>query len=83
MTKDYYSILGLSKNASVEDIKKAYRKKALEFHPDKNREANAEERFKEIGEAYEILSDSDKRPMYDRQKNPLQVSLHLPRENLH
>ena len=66
MAKDYYSILGLSKTASVEEIKKAYRKKALEFHPDKNREANAEERFKEIGEAYEILSDSDKRSMYDR-----------------
>jgi len=65
MGKDYYSILGISKSASEDEIKKAYRKKALQFHPDKNKEAAAEEKFKEIGEAYEILSDGEKRNMYD------------------
>ena len=54
MAKDYYGILGLSKTASDEEIKKAYRKKALQFHPDKNQDEKAEENFKEIGEAYEI-----------------------------
>lgn len=78
MGKDYYSILGLSKTASEEEIKKAYRKKALQFHPDKNQDANAEERFKEIGEAYEILSDSEKRILYDGHgsKNSQQPSPH-------
>ena len=65
MAKDYYGILGLSKTASDEEIKKAYRKKALQFHPDKNQDEKAEENFKEIGEAYEILSDSEKRSLYD------------------
>ena len=66
MGKDYYSILGLSKTASEDEIKKAYRKKALQYHPDKNKEADAEDKFKEIGEAYEILSDNEKRSLYDR-----------------
>jgi molecular chaperone DnaJ len=65
-TRDYYEILGLSKEASAEDIKKTYRKLALKFHPDKNKEAGAEERFKEISEAYAVLSDSEKRAQYDR-----------------
>merc|ERR1711971_196380 len=66
MGKDFYAILGVEKNASEDDIKKAYRKMALRFHPDKNKEADAEEKFKEIAEAYEVLSDGDKRAAYDR-----------------
>lgn len=65
-TRDYYEILGLSKDASAEDIKKTYRKLALKYHPDRNKEAGAEEKFKEISEAYAVLSDSEKRSQYDR-----------------
>lgn len=65
-TRDYYEILGLSKEASADDIKKTYRKLALKYHPDRNKEAGAEEKFKEISEAYAVLSDSDKRAQYDR-----------------
>lgn len=64
---DYYNILGVDKNATEEQIKKAYRKKAMEFHPDKNQgDPNAEAKFKEAAEAYETLSDSNKRSNYDR-----------------
>lgn len=67
MAKDYYEILGISKNASDQDIKKAYRKLALEYHPDKHKgDKNIENRFKEINEAYEVLSDQQKRGNYDR-----------------
>ena len=66
MGKDYYKILGLTKGASDDDIKKAYRKLALKFHPDKNKEASAEEKFKEVAEAYEILSDAKKKDIYDK-----------------
>ena len=66
MGKDYYKILGLSRGASEEDIKKAYRKMALKYHPDKNKAAGAEEKFKEIAEAYEVLSDPKKRGVYDQ-----------------
>eukprot|EP00088_Acartia_fossae_P001625 TRINITY_DN10648_c0_g1_i5.p1 TRINITY_DN10648_c0_g1~~TRINITY_DN10648_c0_g1_i5.p1 ORF type:complete len:518 (-),score=115.90 TRINITY_DN10648_c0_g1_i5:117-1670(-) len=66
MAKDYYSILGVGKGATDDDIKKAYRKLALKFHPDKNKDEGAEEKFKEIGEAYEVLSDKEKRSVYDR-----------------
>ncbi|XP_061708342.1 dnaJ protein homolog 1 [Cydia pomonella] len=65
MGKDYYKILGLSKGASDDEIKKAYRKLALKYHPDKNKNAGAEERFKEVAEAYEVLSDKKKREIYD------------------
>jgi molecular chaperone DnaJ len=59
--RDYYEVLGVDKNATIDDIKKAYRKKALEYHPDKNPgDKAAEEKFKEAGEAYEILSDEKK-----------------------
>ena len=65
--RDYYEILDISKNASKEDIKKAYRKQALKFHPDKNPgDDSAEEKFKEAAEAYEVLSNDDKRARYDR-----------------
>ena len=64
--KDYYKILGISKIASDDEIKKAYRKLALKYHPDKNRSAGAEEKFKEIAEAYEVLSDAKKREVYDK-----------------
>jgi molecular chaperone DnaJ len=65
--RDYYEVLGISKNASATDIKKAYRKAAVEHHPDKNPDdPQAEERFKEVGEAYEILCNEEKRAAYDR-----------------
>ena len=66
MGKDYYKILGIAKGASEDDVRKAYRKMALKFHPDKNKSAGAEEKFKEIAEAYEVLSDKRKRDVYDK-----------------
>ncbi len=64
--RDYYEILGISKSASQADIKSAYRKMALKFHPDRNKESGAEEKFKEINEAYQVLSDEKKRKTYDQ-----------------
>lgn len=67
MKEDFYEILGISKSATAAEIKKAYRKKALEYHPDKNPgDAKAEEMFKKSAEAYEVLSDPDKRARYDQ-----------------
>jgi len=67
MKQDFYEILGVSKEASSSEIKKAYRKKAIEFHPDKNPgDVKAEENFKKAAEAYEVLSDADKKAKYDR-----------------
>ena len=57
MGKDYYAILGVGKNATEDELKKAYRKMALKYHPDKNKDPDAEDKFKEIAEAYEVLSD--------------------------
>src|SRR5271169_3531571 len=65
--RDYYEILEVSKTASKEEIKKAYRKVALKFHPDRNQgDKAAEEKFKEAAEAYEVLSDAEKRKQYDQ-----------------
>ncbi|HEX7952168.1 MAG TPA: DnaJ domain-containing protein, partial [Burkholderiales bacterium] len=65
--KDYYEILGVARDASADDIKKAYRKLAMQYHPDRNGGAKeAEEKFKEITEAYDVLRDANKRAMYDR-----------------
>src|SRR5215467_4554513 len=64
--RDYYEILGVARSASEEDIKKAFRRLARQYHPDVNKEKGAEERFKEINEAYEVLGDAQKRQAYDR-----------------
>lgn len=64
--QDYYQILGLQKSASATDIKKAYRKLALEYHPDRNKSKEAHEKFKEINKAYEVLSDPQKKQTYDQ-----------------
>lgn len=69
MGKDYYSILGLTKTATEHDIRNAYKKLAMKWHPDKNNGDNkdaAEAKFKDISEAYEVLSDPGKKPVYDK-----------------
>lgn len=66
MGKDFYRTLGVSKTASDDEIKKAYRKLALKYHPDKNKSKDAEEKFKEVAEAYEVLSDKAKRDLFDK-----------------
>jgi molecular chaperone DnaJ len=64
--RDYYEVLGVSRNASDDEVKKAFRRLAKQYHPDTNKEAGAEARFIEINEAYEVLSDPQKRAAYDR-----------------
>ncbi len=65
-TTDYYEILGVARGDSEEEIRKAFRKKAMEYHPDRNKNPDAEDKFKDINEAYQVLSDSKKRSQYDR-----------------
>ncbi len=65
MAKDYYEVLGVAKSASLDQIKKAYRELALKYHPDRNKDKGAEEKFKEINEAYAVLGDEQKRKQYD------------------
>jgi molecular chaperone DnaJ len=64
--RDYYEVLGIARNASGEEIKSAFRRLARRYHPDVSTEPDAEERFKEINEAYAVLSDDEKRAAYDR-----------------
>ena len=64
--KDYYDIMGVARDATQDDIKRSYRKLARKYHPDVSDDAGAEERFKEVGEAYEVLKDPEKRAAYDQ-----------------
>src|SRR5882724_7303951 len=75
MAANYYETLGISKSATAEEIKKAYRKQALEWHPDKHSEnkTDAEAKFKEINEAYQVLSNPQKKQIYDSGGNPNQA----------
>ena len=67
MERDFYEVLGVSRDASTDDIKKAYRKLAMKYHPDRNEGGkDAEEKFKEVSEAYDVLRDPQKRSAYDR-----------------
>ena len=77
MEKNPYDVLGISKDASADEIKRAYRKLSKKYHPDLNHEAGAEEKFKEVNDAYEILSDPQKKAQFD------QCILYTHRENPH
>ncbi|MEF8730504.1 MAG: DnaJ domain-containing protein [Candidatus Accumulibacter meliphilus] len=80
--KDYYAVLGVVSDTSLEGVKQAYRKKALQLHPDRNTAADAADRFRDVQEAYETLSDASKRHDYDenRRRNLLEKPLETARE---
>ncbi len=80
--KTYYEILEVNKKASQEDIKSAYRRLAILYHPDKNKASEAEELFKGIAEAYSVLSDPSKRKQYDRDNEPRNVLLKKKHEKM-
>jgi molecular chaperone DnaJ len=63
---DYYDILGISKHATQDEVKRAFRRLAMQYHPDRNKAADAEQKFKEVNEAYEVLSDQKRRQTYDQ-----------------
>ena len=65
MTKNYYNILGINNNATQQEIKKQYRKQAVKWHPDKNKSPEAENKFKDIAQAYDVLSDEKKKRIYE------------------
>lgn len=69
--KDYYAVLGVSPQDSEEEIRRAFRRKAMAFHPDRNKAPGAEERFKEVNAAYQVLSNAQKRAAYDRQRSAM------------
>lgn len=77
MNKDYYKIMGVARGASQQEIKRAYRRLARRYHPDVSSEARAEERFKEVSEAYEVLSDTEKRSAYDAMGHQWQTGRHF------
>ena len=80
--KDYYSVLGLKKGASEDEIKKAYRKLAMQYHPDRNKDDKiAENKFKDISEAYAVLSDKKKRRQYDQFGSCLLYTSPSPRDS--
>jgi len=83
-TKDYYEILGVSRNATQDEVKGAYRKLALQYHPDRNKSPEAEGRFREVSEAYAVLADQEKRKQYDTagREGVYQKYGHLPRSRL-
>uniref|UniRef100_A0A3Q3XHF2 J domain-containing protein n=1 Tax=Mola mola TaxID=94237 RepID=A0A3Q3XHF2_MOLML len=85
MVEEYYQVLGVRRDASADDIKKAYRRLALRWHPDKNPEnkEEAEKKFKELSEAYEVLSDANKRSIYDRYGKAGLTGNNTGREHFH
>ena len=80
--KDYYAVLGVASDASSEEVRQAYRKKALQFHPDRNQHSDATDKFRDIQEAWEALSDASSRHAYDenRRRNLLDKPLETARE---